>query len=262
MMKTKDNYCIYIHRNIINNKAYIGITVYGDNPNKRWQNGKGYAQQKLFYNAIQKYGWDNFEHIIWADGLTENEAKVWEIRLISLFNTTNLNYGYNISPGGESFNITDVGIIKRTNSMIETKNQNRIQKSIEMFKDRFDSGDDNILQCKKCGAYFEKVPTIQKPVSKRDASKKQTHRISRKYCNYCASYKKHNKKIVTCIDCGIEFCVDARNTTKCRCDDCQLDNRKVSYNKYNAKRRDKDNATIDSRNNKNNTNNTKLIENH
>ena len=222
MMKSKDNYCVYIHRNIINNKAYIGITIYGDDPNRRWQNGKGYVQQRLFYNAIQKYGWDNFEHIIWADNLTEDEAKNLEIRLIALFNTTNLNYGYNISPGGESFNITDVGIVKRTNSMLETKNQNRIQKSIEMFKDRFDNGDENILQCKKCGAYFEKDPNILKTVNKRDASKKQTHRISRKYCDYCSSYRKRDKKIVVCIDCGKEFVVKRLDTKTCRCADCNI----------------------------------------
>lgn len=234
MMEIKDNYCVYIHRNMINNKSYIGITVYGDDPNRRWQNGKGYAQQKLFYNAIQKYGWDNFEHIIWAKNLTEDDAKKWEVRLISLFNTTNSNYGYNISSGGESFNLTDVGIIKRTGTMLETKNQNRIQKSIEMFKTRFDNGDENILQCKKCGAYFEKDPNTTKIGSKRDALKKQTHRIRRKYCDYCSSYRKCDKKIVTCVDCGKEFVVSSLNTKTCRCPNCNISyqkDRNVKKNK-------------------------------
>ena len=221
MMEIGDNYCVYIHRNIINNKAYIGITAYGDDPNRRWQNGKGYIQQRLFWNAIQKYGWDNFEHIIWSKNLTENEAKAWEIRLIALFNTTNSNYGYNISPGGESFNITDVGVIKRTNSMLETKNKNRIQKSIELLKDRFDNGDENILRCQKCGAYFEKTKDESISDKKKSASKKKQHGIKRKYCDYCAKYHKRPKKIMICVDCGKEFVVKSKDTETCRCKECR-----------------------------------------
>ena len=61
-------YTIYIHRNKINNKAYIGQTC--NDPKKRWENGNGYKKQPHFYNAIQKYGWDGFEHIIWGENLT------------------------------------------------------------------------------------------------------------------------------------------------------------------------------------------------
>ena len=53
---------IYLHRNKINNKVYIGQTI--QSPEERWKNGNGYKGCYYFYNAIQKYGWDNFEHII------------------------------------------------------------------------------------------------------------------------------------------------------------------------------------------------------
>lgn len=214
-----NNYCVYIHRNIINNKAYIGITKHGDNPNARWRNGQGYVTQPAFDNAIRKYGWDNFEHIIWGNGLSEGGAKRLEVMLVALFNTTHPDYGYNISPGGESFAMTDVNIVKRTEAVVESKNQNRIQKSIMMFKDRFDNGDDNILQCQKCGAYFEKNPSGQK--TKRDASKRPTQRIKRKYCDYCATYHKRTKKIVICVDCGKEFVVKNKNTNTFRCEECK-----------------------------------------
>ena len=221
MTKIKDNYCVYIHRNIINNKAYIGISSYGDDPNQRWQNGKGYIKQSLFYNAIIKYGWDNFEHIIWAEHLTEEDAKKWEIRLIAMFNTTDSDFGYNISNGGECFSMDEIAIVKRTLKALEIKNQNRIQKSIELFKDRFDNGDENILRCQKCGAYFEKTKDESIGDKKKSASKKEQHGIKRKYCDYCAKYHKRPKKIMICVDCGKEFVVKSKDAKTCRCNECQ-----------------------------------------
>lgn len=115
-MKNNNTYCVYIHINKINNKAYIGQTVYGDNLNKRWKNGgKGYLKknndgnytQPVFANAINKYGWDNFEHIIWANGLTADEANYIEKILIALFNTMNSEFGYNLRSGGENSTLSD-----------------------------------------------------------------------------------------------------------------------------------------------------------
>ena len=52
-------YCIYMHRNKINNKKYIGQTKQ-EPPSKRWgKDGIGYKDSSHFYNAIQKYGWNN-----------------------------------------------------------------------------------------------------------------------------------------------------------------------------------------------------------
>lgn len=106
-METKEKkWCVYIHRNKINNKAYIGIT--SQTLNGRWGlDGKEYCRggQPRFKNAIEKYGWDNFEHIIWAEELTEKEANHIEILLIALFKTNccrykNPEYGYNLTDGG------------------------------------------------------------------------------------------------------------------------------------------------------------------
>ena len=64
---------VYCHINKINQKKYVGIT--SQTAQKRWKNGFGYTSSPHFYVAIQKYGWDNFEHVILFDGLTEQEAK-------------------------------------------------------------------------------------------------------------------------------------------------------------------------------------------
>ena len=94
------NYCVYKHTNKINGKVYIGIT--GQDPKKRWgKNGRSYKGQ-IFYRAIQKYDWNNFNHEILADNLTKEKAEQYEISLISFYRETlGTNNVYNVSAGGE-----------------------------------------------------------------------------------------------------------------------------------------------------------------
>lgn len=67
-------YCIYLHRNKLNGKCYVGQTCESD-PINRWRiDGSGYKTQPCFYRAIIKYGWDNFEHIILEKDLTAEAA--------------------------------------------------------------------------------------------------------------------------------------------------------------------------------------------
>lgn len=82
-----------------NGKIYIGITK--QTTKMRWRNGYSYKAQKLMWNAIQKYGWENIKHEIIADGLTQEEACQMEIDLIKQYDSTNREKGYNISFGGE-----------------------------------------------------------------------------------------------------------------------------------------------------------------
>ena len=90
-------YSIYKHTNLINNKSYIGIT--SQKCQNRWGiNGKGYELQPKFYNAIQKYGWDNFQHDILYTDLDKETALKIESELIKKYNT--IENGYNISPYG------------------------------------------------------------------------------------------------------------------------------------------------------------------
>lgn len=96
-MKQSNNYCIYMHINKFNNKKYIGFT--SQSLNHRCNNGKGYKKCPLFFYAIQKYGWNNFEHKILYMGLNREEAKQKERELIEIFKTNNPKYGYNIENG-------------------------------------------------------------------------------------------------------------------------------------------------------------------
>lgn len=96
-----NNYIVYKHINRINGKIYIGIT---NDKKRRWRNQgieyKNSGKNNFFYNAIVKYGWDNFEHVVLLNNLTKEEAEVQEVILIQESNSTDKHVGYNISPGG------------------------------------------------------------------------------------------------------------------------------------------------------------------
>lgn len=91
---------VYVHTNKINGKKYVGITSRED-PNQRWKNGNGYSENSHFRAAINKYGWDSFEHDIIADCLSENDAKQMEKDLIAKWGTQNRELGYNMTAGGD-----------------------------------------------------------------------------------------------------------------------------------------------------------------
>ena len=79
---------------------YIGITR--QEPEKRWQRGYGYVKNIVFSRAIKKYGWDGIKHEILLDGLTEEEAKKAEVKLIAKHKSNDSRYGYNVTAGGDS----------------------------------------------------------------------------------------------------------------------------------------------------------------
>lgn len=95
-----NNYCVYRHT-APNGKMYVGITK--DKPEHRWSNGNGYKRQPLFFNAINKYGWENFKHEILLENLTKEEASMAEKIFIGYWNLNDTNNGYNIASGGANF---------------------------------------------------------------------------------------------------------------------------------------------------------------
>ena len=89
-------YFVYMHRNKINGKCYIGRTKLCGT--KRFQsNGTGYRRQPGFYEDIKKYGWDSFEHLVLKDNLTVEEANAAEREYIIQYDT--IRKGYNVALG-------------------------------------------------------------------------------------------------------------------------------------------------------------------
>lgn len=93
-------YTLYCHINKSNGKMYFGITK--NTISQRYHGSHGYVGCPIFYNAIKKYGWDNFIHLALYEHFTRQEAELAEIIFIHTFDTTNPKRGYNIQSGGQS----------------------------------------------------------------------------------------------------------------------------------------------------------------
>lgn len=94
-------YKVYCHI-FPNGKVYIGITK--NTLMQRWGNGKNYDTCILVHRAIQKYGWDNIEHRLLDVASTKEDAEEKERYWIKKYNSTDMEYGYNILPGGDVSN--------------------------------------------------------------------------------------------------------------------------------------------------------------
>ena len=178
-------YTIYLHKNKINGKVYIGQTI--QKPENRWKKGAGYKTCTYFYSAIQKYGWDNFEHIILEQKeMTQEEADNKENYYINIYNSKDINYGYNINDGGYqsiSPNAEPAAIkwmkkhpefgLARAQDMLKWQKehpeemlkmrQENIKKATEARK--------KAVQCVETGEIFESATAAAKKVPKTSQSK-------------------------------------------------------------------------------------------
>ncbi len=91
-----NNYVVYKHT-FPDGKVYIGCTK--RNPFKRWDNGWGYYNNKLFMQAILLVGWNNIKHEIIFEGLNKRKAYEIENEMILKYRSNEKEYGYNISTG-------------------------------------------------------------------------------------------------------------------------------------------------------------------
>jgi group I intron endonuclease len=100
---------IYLIRNLVNGKGYIGQTI--QTISARWnmhkfdaKSGQGHA----LHSAIRKYGVENFSvtEVVFCDALLLNDLEVHYINFYGTFAST--GHGYNLLGGGtESFVLSD-----------------------------------------------------------------------------------------------------------------------------------------------------------
>lgn len=109
----RNDYVVYIHKNILNGKVYVGQTC---NLSERWRNnGKNYFNSIKFYNAIKKYGWDNFTHEVVYSNLNKQAADKLEKELIHKYNS--IEDGYNLKEGGSRGELSTESLAKMSKSL-------------------------------------------------------------------------------------------------------------------------------------------------
>ena len=98
-MDKKNSYIVYCHTLKTDGRKYIGITK--NSIRKRWgKDGSKYKGCTFFLHAIQKYGWDAFEHEVLYQNFTQQDAERYEKELIEKYDTRNHSKGFNIREGG------------------------------------------------------------------------------------------------------------------------------------------------------------------
>jgi len=82
------------------NKVYIGQTCKSTQAQRAGFQGSQYKGCPAFWNAIQKYGWNNFIYEVLETVEERTIANEREQYYISFYQSNNPLYGYNINAGG------------------------------------------------------------------------------------------------------------------------------------------------------------------
>ena len=144
------SWIIYKHTNKINGLSYIGQT--SQKAEERWRDGKGYIGSSYFFNAILKYGWDNFSHEIIEDNIqTQKLANEREQYWIFYYHTWIGDpecKGYNLTSGGSNYIRTE----EMRKKLSEKAKINSLQYWATHEKERQERG--QTVQCIETGLIF------------------------------------------------------------------------------------------------------------
>ena len=127
-------------------KKYIGQTYHGS---RRCQ-AANYTGCVKFYNAIKKYGWEDFTKSILEDNLTIDEANEKEEYYIKLYNT--IEDGYNLKTGGFN-NLFSEESKEKMSKSCQTKKEilcietGKIYSSAKEIEKLFGYANANIIAC-------------------------------------------------------------------------------------------------------------------
>lgn len=175
---------IYVHKNKTNGKCYVGQTI-KQNPNARWENGSGYIRQTKFWNAIQKYGWDGFEHIILETDIPIKELSERENYYINFYNA--IDNGYNVEFAGNNIPISETTKQKIKDSWTPERRQAQSERAKKQWQDNPE--------------YREKMREVAKNIPRRDISGENNPM----YGTHRTGADAAHKRSVQCIETGEIF---------------------------------------------------------
>jgi group I intron endonuclease len=166
---------------------------------KRARGGKGYVECTAFYNAIKKYGWDNFTHEVLEKNLDYETACKKERFYISKFNTTNREHGYNLESGGVA------------NCVVSEETKRRISNTLKGRKGTPHTEETKLkLRNARLG---KKMPPKSAEYRKRLSESLKGRTFSAEHCKHISEGKKGTQagaknpraRKVLCVETGVVF---------------------------------------------------------
>ena len=97
-------YSIYLIRNLVTNKVYIGQTKYSIDIRFKQHLKASKSNSQALYKSMRKHGLENFFIELLENNISINEINTKEINYISKYNSANNKFGYNMTLGGSTAN--------------------------------------------------------------------------------------------------------------------------------------------------------------
>ena len=146
-------YCIYKATNLVNEKVYIGYTK---DFKKRVRDHKNSAlkSQKQFalYNAIRKYGWDNFKwEVLYESWDKEHCLREAEPAIVEYYDS--YRSGYNMTKGGEGVHSLKI----KRKPLTEEQKKIISEKTKEGMKNMDEASKNQMLERKRVASASEET---------------------------------------------------------------------------------------------------------
>ena len=160
-MDTENIYSVYVHKNLKNEKYYVGSTKM--NPKERWRGGWGYQKQPKMWSDIQNSDWNSdWVHGILGKFENKKDALNYEAFLIAMLDS--VENGYNTSSFDSSnYKRTEKSRKKMSEAKTGENNPNFGKHLSEEHrkKIRENNPSKQVLQFSKTGEFIAEYPSVR-----------------------------------------------------------------------------------------------------